>query len=184
MNKIIILFLAAGAFALAGCSSTPTKVSTGAIQGRTFTFVDTGVKPTPVFADNRVPIHSMIQEAITRNLASKGITRTGKGADLTVGYLIIAGNGGTTTSINDYFGYNDAAADLVDKAHDAYGASKNPNSFEAGTLVIDIADSKTFKLLKRGYATRPILRKIPDDARATRIQSVVDEILRDLRVAK
>ena len=56
-------------------------------------------------------------------------------------------------------------------------------TFQAGTLVIDIIDSKSYKLLKRGYATRPILKNLPDDAKAARIQDVVDEILRDLRVA-
>ena len=50
-------------------------------------------------------------------------------------------------------------------------------------LVIDIIDSKSYKLLKRGYATRPTLKNLPDDAKAARIQEVVDEILRELRVA-
>ena len=48
---------------------------------------------------------------------------------------------------------------------------------------LDIVDSKTFKLLKRGYATRPMFRNLPADERAARIQGVVDEILRDLRFA-
>ena len=68
-------------------------------------------------------------------------------------------------------------------AHDAYTGSKNPNYFEAGTLVIDLVDAKSFKLLKRGYATRPVLRNLEADARAARIQGVVDQIFSDLRVA-
>ena len=39
------------------------------------------------------------------------------------------------------------------------------------------------KLLKRAYATRPLLRDLPPDAEAARIQEVVDEILSSLRVA-
>jgi hypothetical protein len=85
--------------------------------------------------------------------------------------------------VGDYFGYGEGAAALHDKAHAAYTGGKNPNYFEAGTLVIDITDSKTFKLLKRGYATRPTLKNLPDDAKAAHIQEVVDEILRDLRIA-
>jgi hypothetical protein len=143
--------------------------------------VDRGSKPPPAYADNRQAIHAIIQDAITRNLAAKGVARAASGGDVTVGYLVIAGNNATTTSLNDYFEYGDDAAELHEKAHKVYTTSKNPNYFEAGTLVIDVVDAKTFKLLKRGYATRPILRNLPADARAARIQEVVDEIFRDLR---
>ena len=178
-----LLILAAGILALAGCSSTPTKVDSGPIHARTFSFVGRNTKPSPAYADNRQVIHSMIEAAITKNLAGRGVSTAASGGDITVAYLIIAGNNASATSINDYFGYGENASALLDKAHTAYTGSKNPNFFEAGTLVIDIIDSKGFKLLKRGYATRPILRNLPDDARAARIQEVVDEILRDLRVA-
>jgi hypothetical protein len=73
---------------------------------------------------------------------------------------------------------------LLEKAHAAYTGGKNPNYFEAGTLLIDIIDGKSFKVLKRGHATRPILRDLPAEARASRIQEVVDEILGDVRFAQ
>ncbi len=183
MNLNSLLLLAAGAMALAGCSSTPTQVDTGPIRARTFSFVNPGPKAAPAYADNREAVHAMIQDAITRNLAAKGITRTATGGDVTVGYLIIVGNNASTASINDYFGYGSDATGLHDKAQAAYTSSKNPNYFEAGTLVIDFVDPKTFKLLKRGSASRPILRNLPADARAARLQEVVDEILRDARFA-
>ena len=75
-----------------------------------------------------------------------------------------------------------SAEALHNKAQGAYTRSKNPNYFEAGTLVIDIIDSKSFKLLKRNYATRPTLKNLPADAKAARIQEVVDEILGDVRI--
>jgi hypothetical protein len=157
-------------------------VDAGSIRAGTFSFVNTGAKPAPGYADNRQVIHSMVQSAITKNLTGRGLIQVTTGGDVTVGYLIIAGNNATTTSINDYFGYGEDVAALEEKAHAAYTGSKNPNYFEAGTLVIDLIDSKSFKLLKRGYATRPILRNVPDDTRAARIQEVVDEILGDLRI--
>jgi hypothetical protein len=179
--NLLPLFLTAGLLALVGCSSTPTRVDTGPIRARTFSFVDPGPKASPGYADNRQPIHAAIKDVIARNLAAKGATRTPSGGDVTVGYLLIVGNNATTTSINDYFGYASDAAGLHEKAHQAHMASKNPNYFEAGTLVIDVVDSKSFKLIKRGFATRQILRDLPADARAARLQEVVDEILRDLR---
>jgi len=180
----ILLLLAAGALALTGCSSAPARVDTGAIRARTFNFVDTGPRPAPNYADNRAAVHAMIQNAVISNLAARGVSRTAAGGDVTVGYLVIVGNNASTTSINDYFGYGEDASALMDKAHAAYTGSKNPSYFEAGTLLIDIIDGKTFKLLKRGYATRPILRDLPADARAARIQEAVDEILRGLRITQ
>jgi hypothetical protein len=181
MKLDLLPLLAAGAITLAGCSSTPTKVDTGPVRARTFSFVQPGPKASPAYADNRQAVHAMIQDAITQHLAAKGVTRVASGGDVTVAYLVIAGNNATTTSINDYFGYGSDATALSEKAHEAYTGSKNPNYFEAGTLVIDLVEPKTFKLLKRGYATRPILRDLPADARAARLREVVDEILRDLR---
>jgi hypothetical protein len=184
MKPDSLLILAAGALALAGCSSTPTKVDTGNIRAGTFSFVNRGARPNPGYADNRQPVHAMIQDAITKNLAARGVTKVAGGGDVTVGYLVIIGNNVSTEAIADYFGYGEGASALHDKAHKAYTDSKNPNRFDAGTLVIDIIDSRTFKLLKRGYASRPVLQNVPDDVRAARLQEVVDEILRDARIKR
>jgi hypothetical protein len=174
-NRFIVL--AVSVLALTGCSSTPTNVNTGAIHARTFNFVDRKTKPAPNFAvDNTEAVHTMIQSAITKNLAGRGVTRVPSGGDVTVAYLIIKGDNVSTTSISDYFGYRgDDYAHLQDIAHDRYMAHKDPNHFEAGTLLIDIIDGKSFKLLKRGYATR----NLSSGPRATLIREAVDEILRD-----
>ena len=182
MKLLSHCFLTACAVALVGCSSTPTKVDHGPIAARSFNFVDRGAKAAPGYTDNRQAIHSIIQAAITKDLAAKGVSRVNTGGDITVGYMLIVGNNATTTSLTEYFGYGENDAALQDKAHKAYSSSKNPNYFEAGTLVIDIVDSKTFKLLKRGFATRPVLRDLSPDARSERIQEVVNEILQDLRI--
>jgi hypothetical protein len=183
MNLKSFVLLFAGALALAGCSSTSTKVDRGPIRAQTFSFVDPGPKAAPAYADNTQAAHAMIQKAITQNLAGKGVTRVEKGGDVTVAYLLILGNNASTTSIDEYFGHGEDASALHAKAQDAYSASKNPNYFEAGTLIIDIIDARSFKLLKRSYATRQVLRTATDETRAARIQEVVNEILGDLRIA-
>jgi hypothetical protein len=176
-----VFILVAGVLALAGCSSTPASVETGRIQARTFSFVNRGAKAAPDFSDNREPVHGRIQQAITKHLAARGVARVASGGDVTVGYLVIVGNNASTMAINDYFGYGEDQDALQRKAHSAYTSNKNPNYFEAGTLVIDIIDAHSFKLLKRGHATRPLLKDISDDTRDARAQEVVDEILRDVR---
>lgn len=170
------------ALALAGCSSTPTTVDTGPIHARTFSFVDRGNRPSPDFADNREAVHGMIQDAIRKDFAAHGVAQVPSGGDVIVGYLILIGNHVSVEAINDYFGYKQGADALQDKAFDAYTGSKNPNDFEAGTLVIDITDGATYKLVKRGYAIRMIQPGITPTALAARIQDVVDQIFKNLRV--
>jgi hypothetical protein len=176
--------IVAGALALAGCSSVKTQVDTGPIHARTFSFVNTGGRPVPAYAENRERIHQKVQEAITKDLAAKGLTKVGQGGDITVAYLIIVGNNATTTSLNDYFGYTGDADALVNKVHKSEAVKGNERGyFEAGTLVIDVLDPKTSKLLKRGTAQGQILRELPLDEREARLQQHVDEALSGLKVA-
>lgn len=169
---------------IAGCSSTPARIDKGPVTARTFSFVNGGVVQAAEFADKREAVHQVIQDAITQNLGSKGLSKVVSGSDVTVAYLVIIGNNASTESINKYFGYGDDASALHDKAHEAYTKSKNPNDFEAGTLLIDIIDSKTYKVLKRNYVVRPILSNSSAEVRTERIQEAVTETLKDLRVAK
>jgi hypothetical protein len=182
MKINLLLILSSGVLLLSACSSTPAKVDAGAIHARTFSFVERGPKPYPAFVDKRQPVHDMIQEAISKNLAARGVTRVASEGDITVAYLVIIGNNASTTSVRDYFGYGRDTTELEEKAYSAYNSTETPNYFEAGTLLIDLIDSKSYKLLKRGYATRPALRNVSEQARATTIQGAVDEILRDLRL--
>ncbi len=183
MKSIALLFLAAATLTLTGCSSTPTRVDEGPVHAQTFSFVNRG-RPTPKFAEGSTQALAMIQDAITKNLAAKGVTKVDSGGDITVGFLVIVGNNAQTEAIDDYFGDAEAADALHEKAQDAYSSNKDPNYFQAGTLVIDIIDTKTYKLKLRNYATRQILNNITVEARAERIQAVVDQILAKLRVEK
>ena len=177
--------LLATALAAAGCSSVKTHVDTGPITARTFSFLNTGPKERPAYADKRTQVYTMINEAITRNLAAKGVSNVPSGGDVTVAYLVIAGNNATTTSLNDYFGYTDDAAKLVDKVHTEQAIKdQDRNYFEEGTLVIDIISSQTMKLRRRATVKSPILRNLAPDVRQARIQSFVDQALSGLRISK
>ena len=181
MKPIISCLLAAGVVLLAGCSSTPTQVNKGPLHAGTFSFVR-GRPAPPEYAEKRAQIHKLIQNAITTSLAAKDLTWVGNSDNVIVAYLIILGDNVSTTDVNDYFGYGRDADALLDKAHEA-GAidSKNPNHFVAGTLIIDVIDSKTYKLLYRNYAVRHVLRNVPEDVRAERIQAAVDQVLAGLK---
>jgi hypothetical protein len=170
--------------ALAGCSSVETKVDRGPVTARTFSFLNMGPRATPAYAEARKQAHAMIQQAIIKNLAAKGVSQVNAGGDVTVAYIVVLGNNVSTTSINDYFGYGPDAEALLDKVHkEQTQASAQRGYFEAGTLVIDILDPKTSKILDRRTTTAQILRNLPMESRAARVQSIVDQALADLRIS-
>ena len=107
--------------------------------------------------------------------------RDGQEGDITVAYLIVVGNNATTSAINDYFGYSPDAIALGDKAHKAYTEGPQRNYFEAGTLLIDLVDARTQKVLARNHITRPVLRDPPLEVRKPRIEEAVNEALSRVR---
>jgi hypothetical protein len=177
------LALSLAVLCLAGCG-TPTKVNTGPVQGTTFSFINGGSKAAPGFIDTREQVHATIQQRITEDLAKKGVTKVPTGGDLIIAYMIIIGNNGSTEAINTYFGYGRDSAELHDKAQDAYSSAKNPNYFQAGTLLLDVLDGKTFKLLKRSYVTRPVLAEATKEVRVERLDEAVDAVLKDFEIKR
>jgi predicted small secreted protein len=181
-SSLVMLNLAA--LLVAGCNTTPTRVETGPIRASSFSFVAAAPRTTPDFAPDRwKPIHALIQDSISRNLAGKGLNKVASGGDVIVAYLVIVGDNASTTALNTYFGYGRDADALHDKAQAAYDNSKNPNYFQAGTLLVDILDAKTYKLLNRSFVVRPLLRNPTAEIRAERIQEAVDAVLKDVRIA-
>jgi hypothetical protein len=181
MKLKLLAVLVVAVVAVAGCK-TPTRVDRGPIKAATFSFFRPGPLPEAAFADNRQQIHAMIQEAIAHNLAAKGLSRVTQGGDVTVAYLIVVGNNATTEAINDYFGYGPDAVALTDKAHKAYTEGNQRGYFEAGTLLIDLVDARTQKVLCRNYVTRPILRNPSAELRQARIQEAVNDVLQGVRI--
>ena len=183
MKYSFFVTLNLAALLVAGCSSAPTRVDTGPIHAASFSFVATGPSPTPFYADGREQIHAAIQDSISRNLAGKGLSKVASGGDVIVAYLVVVGDNVSSEAISTYFGYGRDDSGLLAKAENASASSENPNYFQGGTLLIDIIDAKTYKLLNRSYVVRPLLRNPTAEVRAERIQEAVDEVLKDVRIA-
>lgn len=177
--------VASGALALSlltGCT-TPTHIDKGAIHASTFNFI----RPTPrqagaSFSERDQQVHGFIQDAITGNLAGRNVNRVAQGGDVTVAYLIIVGNNANTTAINDYFSYTEDGIELAEEAQKAYNKHPNQNYFEAGTLLVDIIDNRTQKVVMRNYVVRPLAPNASPNERKNRIQQAVNELLYDVRI--
>lgn len=172
--------LAVAAVLIAGCS-TPTHVDKGTIKATSFSFVNPGPLPEYAYRENRQQVNAIVQEAIASDLTAKGVKYVAQGGEVTVAYLIIVGNNVSTSAINEYFGYGADATALADKAQKAYTEGKQRGFFEAGTLLIDIVDSGSNKLLARNYVTRPVLQNPSADDRKSHIQEAVQEALQSVR---
>ena len=183
MKKLFLLPLLLAGLFLAGCSSTPTHVNKGALPAHTFNFINGGIALAPPAADKRDTVHQQIQAAIIKNLAAKGLNRTDGTGDMIVAYLVILGNNVSTEAITTYFGSGRDAGALHDRAHAAYTGDLNPNHFEAGTLLIDVIDAKTYELLYRNFAVQPVMWQATTEERAGRIQAAVNAALAKVRVA-
>jgi hypothetical protein len=141
-------------------------------------------KQTPDYAEANKQAHAIVQKALIQNLAAKGVTYSPTNGDVTVAYLIILGNNVATTSLNEYFGYTDDSDALVDKVHKQQTETKDNRAyFESGTLVVDVLDPKTSKLLQRRSIQAPVLRNLPTEQRAARVQTIVDQALEKLPIA-
>ena len=183
MNSKLLSLLGACVVLAAGCSSTPTRKDSGPIHGSTFSFPRSASIPQPGHTDRYAPVHTAIQGAITQDLGKRGLKQVPTGGDITVAYLVIVGNNVSTAMINDYFGYGRDSAKLQELATKAYTNSKNPNYFEAGTLVVDLLDSKSGKLLFRNYVVRPTLRDPSPEIREHNISEAVQALLSGVQVS-
>ena len=165
---------------LPACSpKVKTRVDTGAIRARTFAFVARAT-PAPRSADDREHVHAAIQEAITTNLAGKGVRRVESSPDVLVAYLVVVGDRTSTRAVDTYYGRGRLYGDLLKEAHKAHARAANPTNLEAGTLLIDVLDGRTAAVLWRNHVTRAVLQNPSPELRAANIQGAVDEAMQGL----
>jgi hypothetical protein len=172
------------AIMLTACSSVKTHVDKGPVTARSFSFLNTGSRPLPAYAEDRNLAHEMVQQAIVRNLGARGVTYKPSGGDVTVAYLIVVGNNASTTSLNSYFGYTADSDAFVKKVHAEQTGNDTRGYFEAGTLVIDLIDPTTSKLLQRRSIRAQVLRNLPLETRTVGAQAAVDQMLKDLPLSR
>lgn len=125
-------------------------------------------------------VHSLIQKSLSSQFAAKGLKYGAGSSDLTVAYLVIYQEPAMTAAYTQYFGYGRDAAPIADLAH-LRGSinNKRPDYFRQAGIVIDVIDSKTNKLVYRGFAKRDVVKNPSTATRAARIDAAVAEALAD-----
>jgi len=132
----------------------------------------------PAIANPDDRVNHAIQSALASTFQARGLEIQSANADLTVAYLILVQDNVSTTMINDYFGFGRSPMDIADLAHER-GVIRNnsADSYEAGTLVIDIIDNKTGKLVYRDHATRDVTGGLSDAQLKAHADSAVRQAL-------
>ena len=135
-------------------------------------------KSVPTFANPDDRANHAIQSALASTFRGKGFAVDPANADLTVAYLIVLQNNATTQLIDDYFGFGRSSMQIAEIAHDR-GVIRNNRAdyYQAGTVVIDIIDNKTGKLVYRDFATRDVTNDMSDAQLQARANSAVQEAL-------
>lgn len=122
-------------------------------------------------------VHGLIQKSLSRQFTSKGINYGKGGADLVVAYLVIYQEPGMTADYRDYFGYGRNADDIAVLAHNRGALGSRPDYFRQAGIVVDVIDSRTNKLVYRGFSKNDVVKGASPATRAARIDAAVAEAL-------
>lgn len=135
-------------------------------------------KAVPTFADPQDRANHAIQSALASTFRAKGFDVDPGNADLSVAYLIVVQDNVSTRLIDNYFGFGRSSMQIADIAHDR-GVIRNNRAdyYQAGTVVVDIIDNKTGKLVYRDYATRDVTGDLSDAQLQERANSAVQQAL-------
>lgn len=173
--KITAPLLAACLFAsCAGQVDMPKGTSKGYTSARLIQ--RDPAQPAPSAAIEK-QVHGMIQRSLANQFTSKGITFGKSDAELVVAYLVIYQEPGMTADFRDYFGYGRNVDDISALAHDRGALGKRPDYFRQAGIVIDVIDSRTNKLVYRGFSKNDVIKGASDNNRAARIDAAVAEAL-------
>lgn len=124
-------------------------------------------------------VHGLIQKSLARQFTSKGMSYGNATSDLVVAYLVIYQEPGMTADFRDYFGYGRNADDIAVLAHNRGALGSRPDYFRQAGIVVDVIDSRTNKLVYRGFSKNDVVKGASPTTRASRIDAAVAEALAD-----
>jgi len=174
MKLISILSTVALAITFSACSPS-VKMPKGTSKGyHSARLVKMTPNSTVVLSSKEKQIHSEIQSAIKNQFISHGKSFGQANSDLVVGYLIIAQNNAMTTAYSEYFGYGRDAQEITDIAHlKGVVEGVRPDFFERATLLVDVIDAKTNKLVYRNYVLKDVTKGATPAIRQKNINAAV-----------
>ncbi len=132
----------------------------------------------PITDATEQQVHRMIQSSLSRQFPAKGLAYGKGGADLVVAYMVIYQEPGMTANYDDYFGYGRNPEEIAAVAHKRGAVdSGRPDFFRQAGILVDVIDSRTNKLVFRGFTKGDVLQNASAGTRAARIDAAVSQAL-------
>jgi hypothetical protein len=166
---------------LAGCSSVTVRqdydTSANFSKLKTFTWQSEQQKPSPNELANNSLIDARIRTAADNALAGSGYRKTADAqADFLVNYYYtIEEKLESRDRVSTGFGFGTGSRGSFSTI--SIGVGSGRRDFEQGTLIIDIIDPKTDKLLWRGFARQRLVWQSDPQKTTAKINSTVSAIL-------
>lgn len=125
---------------------------------------------------NNPVVDQRIVAAVDRELALKGLTMVAAGqGDLVATYAATSRQGMESQEVDEYFEY--ANDDGIGTYPSGSGGSLAVKEFEEGTLLFDLSDRKTGKLVYRGSAKATLLDDPSPTRSDIRLRQIVSQLL-------
>ena len=126
-------------------------------------------------ADNAL-VDARVRAAVENALAARGFTQTSTGeGDLGIGYHIAIEGKLDVRTIDHYYGYGPGWGYYGGPGR--VGSETYVDQYDEGTLILDLVDSRSRKLVWRGSASARLREGLTPQEREERTQEAVDAIL-------
>jgi hypothetical protein len=180
MRRLLTALALATTAAAAGCATTMTvgsHVERGLVitQFRTYAWGPADALPAGDPRLDRDPFfQDKVQGAVEKALASRGFEATDSGApDLLIHYHASITQRLNVDSVDRGYGYCDGGA-----------CDAGVTTYEAGTLVLDVVDTRTNRLIWRGWAQDAVEEALRDrDKMARQIDEAVARMMANFPAA-
>ena len=149
--------------AVSGCSSMTVNSDYDPAQSfrglKTYAWIPGGRKPTgDPRIDNNTLLDSRVRRAVDSELAANGFNKVSGGKpDFWVVYHVTLDKKSDVTLLNSYYGYGPGWGHSYGHRYRPYGwagpAETYVYQYDEGTLILDIIEPETRKLMWRGHAT-------------------------------
>jgi hypothetical protein len=158
-----------------GCSSisTTTDYDPASVRKvdayRTYAWL-----PTPQGADPRVYnplVGQRVMDAVDRELASRGYRKVDQNPDFNIGWHGAINQKLDVNTVSSAYGYT------WDPWYSPMGPYTTVNEYEEGTLILDVVDAPSNKLVWRGTAQAELSENPSEQQRQERTQEAVEKIL-------
>ena len=173
------LFLAAAVLALSACSTLKTNTdfdpAVSFNQFKTFAWVEAKTTDEGYHLDGL--LDQRVRDAVDNQMAAKGLTKASvEEADLLVNYITKVDKKINVDTFNNNFGYNPYYGPGW-----GWGGSMQTQTtvreYEVGTLIIDLVDNKTDKLVWRGSVADTIRDHNTPQERVEIINNAIGQVM-------